>query len=141
MLNFEDLKLSKPLLNALQELDYIHPTPIQEKSFSVIKSGKDVIGIAQTGTGKTFAYLLPILSLYQYTGAKSPKTLILVPTRELVLQVGIATDLFKSGLATYFEVLMTQRSALQSKLELVTAKKRQYNATINIYRALGGGWK
>lgn len=87
MLNFEDLKLSTPLLNALKELDYIHPTPIQEQSFSVIKSGNDIIGIAQTGTGKTFAYLLPILSLYQYTGAKSPKTLILVPTRELVLQV------------------------------------------------------
>lgn len=55
--------------------------------------------------------------------------------------IEIANDLFKSGRATYFEVLMTQRTALQSRIELVTAKKRQYNATINIYKALGGGWK
>lgn len=55
--------------------------------------------------------------------------------------ISIATDLFKSGRATYFEVLMTQRSALESKLELVTAKKRQYNTTVNLYKALGGGWR
>ncbi|MCU0442206.1 MAG: TolC family protein [Bacteroidia bacterium] len=55
--------------------------------------------------------------------------------------ISIATDLFKSGRATYFEVLMTQRSALASKLELVTAKKRQYNTTVNLYKALGGGWQ
>ncbi len=55
--------------------------------------------------------------------------------------ISIATDLFKSGRASYFEVLMTQRSALESKLDLVTAKKRQYNASVNIYKALGGGWK
>jgi NodT family efflux transporter outer membrane factor (OMF) lipoprotein len=55
--------------------------------------------------------------------------------------ISIATDLFKSGRATYFEVLMTQRSALESKLDLVTAKKRQYISTVNIYKALGGGWR
>jgi outer membrane protein, multidrug efflux system len=55
--------------------------------------------------------------------------------------IDIATDLFKSGRASYFEVLMTQRTALQSRIELITAKKRQYNATVNIYKALGGGWK
>jgi NodT family efflux transporter outer membrane factor (OMF) lipoprotein len=55
--------------------------------------------------------------------------------------IDIASDLFKSGRANYFEVLMTQSTALQSKLELVTAKKRQYNASVNIYKALGGGWQ
>ncbi|MFY8021116.1 MAG: TolC family protein [Bacteroidia bacterium] len=55
--------------------------------------------------------------------------------------ISIATELFKSGRATYFEVLMTQGSALESKLDLVTAKKRQFNATVNVYKALGGGWK
>lgn len=55
--------------------------------------------------------------------------------------IEIANDLFKSGRATYFEVLMAQRTALQSRIELVTAKKRQYNATVNIYKALGGGWR
>lgn len=55
--------------------------------------------------------------------------------------INIASDLFKSGRANYFEVLMTQRTALQSKLELVLTKKRQYNASVNIYKALGGGWQ
>jgi ATP-dependent RNA helicase RhlE len=87
MLNFEDLNLNKPLLNALQDLEYLHPTPIQEQSFPTIMSGKDVVGIAQTGTGKTFAYLLPILRMHKYSAQKHPKTLILVPTRELVTQV------------------------------------------------------
>ncbi len=87
MLNFEDLNLNNPLLNALQDLEYMHPTPIQEKSFPVIMSGKDVIGVAQTGTGKTFAYLLPILRMHKYSESKHPKVLIIVPTRELVAQV------------------------------------------------------
>ena len=55
--------------------------------------------------------------------------------------IDISNDLFKSGRATYFEVLMIQNRSLQSKLELVNTKKRQYNATVNIYKALGGGWK
>jgi outer membrane protein, multidrug efflux system len=55
--------------------------------------------------------------------------------------ITIATDLFKFGRANYYEVLMTQRSSLVSKLELVTAKKRQYNTTVNLYKALGGGWQ
>lgn len=61
--------------------------------------------------------------------------------KALTASIEISNDLFKSGRATYFEVLMTQRTALQSRIELITAKKRQYNATINIYKALGGGWK
>ena len=55
--------------------------------------------------------------------------------------IDISNDLFKSGRVTYFEVLMTQSRSLQSKLELVNTKKRQYNATVNIYKAMGGGWQ
>lgn len=87
MLNFEDLNLNKPLLNALVDLEFMHPTPIQEKSFPVIMSGADIIGVAQTGTGKTIAYLLPVLRMLKYSEQNSPRVLILVPTRELVLQV------------------------------------------------------
>lgn len=61
--------------------------------------------------------------------------------KALNYSVEISIDLYKSGRATYFEVLMTQRTALQSRIELITTKKRQYNATVNIYKALGGGWK
>jgi outer membrane protein TolC len=59
----------------------------------------------------------------------------------LTQSIDISNDLFKSGRATYFEVLMIQNRSLQSKLELVNTKKQQYNATVNIYKALGGGWK
>jgi ATP-dependent RNA helicase RhlE len=85
-MTFADLNLNKPLLNALEELEYEIPTPIQREAFSVIMSGKDIIGIAQTGTGKTFAYMLPLLRLHKYSKDKNPKILILVPTRELVIQ-------------------------------------------------------
>lgn len=87
MVTFEQFNLPKSLQKALDELNFIHPTPIQEKSFPVVMSGRDVMGIAQTGTGKTFAYLLPILKQWKFTPSDSPKILILVPTRELVVQV------------------------------------------------------
>jgi ATP-dependent RNA helicase RhlE len=86
-MHFSDLKLNKQLLNALQDLNISTPTTIQEKVFSVVMSGKDVCGIAQTGTGKTFAYLLPCLQQYQFNKKKTPQILIIVPTRELVIQV------------------------------------------------------
>ncbi len=84
---FEELNISNPLLNALDDIDYIHPTPIQKEAFPVIMSGSDLVGIAQTGTGKTFAYLLPLLRQLKYSNQRNPRILIVVPTRELVLQV------------------------------------------------------
>ena len=86
-MTFTDLNLSTPLLNALADLGYTKPTTIQHKAFTVIMSGRDVCGIAQTGTGKTFAYLLPTLRLMKFSKTRSVQLLILVPTRELVLQV------------------------------------------------------
>ncbi|TVZ59484.1 ATP-dependent RNA helicase RhlE [Flavobacteriaceae bacterium MAR_2010_105] len=84
---FQDLNLSTPLYNAIDDLGFASPTPIQEQSFSVIASGKDVVGIAQTGTGKTFAYMLPILKNLKFSTQDNPRVLVLVPTRELVVQV------------------------------------------------------
>src|SRR6185312_5972088 len=86
-MTFNELNLNAPLLNALTELGYTQPTTIQEKAFSVIMSGKDVCGIAQTGTGKTFAYLLPCLRQLEFSKERNPQMLVLVPTRELVVQV------------------------------------------------------
>ena len=68
-------------------MEFTNPTPIQEMAFPVVMSGKDVIGIAQTGTGKTLAYLLPVLRQHTFSNQKDPRILILVPTRELVIQV------------------------------------------------------
>ncbi|MBT8245744.1 MAG: DEAD/DEAH box helicase [Winogradskyella sp.] len=86
-MDFRDLNLNTPLHNALDDLGFTTPTPIQAESFSVVASGKDVVGIAQTGTGKTFAYMLPILRNLKYSRQENPRVLILVPTRELVVQV------------------------------------------------------
>lgn len=87
MTTFQDLNISKQLLRALEDLGYESPTPIQEKSFPIIMSGRDAVGIAQTGTGKTFAYLLPILRQLTFSEQRQPRVLIVVPTRELVVQV------------------------------------------------------
>lgn len=86
-MTFNDLNLNTPLYNALDDLGFTTPTPIQEESFSVVASGKDVVGIAQTGTGKTLAYMLPILRNLKYSQQENPRVLVLVPTRELVVQV------------------------------------------------------
>ncbi|MCG9973083.1 DEAD/DEAH box helicase [Christiangramia crocea] len=86
-MSFQDLNLNTPLRNALEDLNFQTPTPIQEQAFSSIMAGRDVVGIAQTGTGKTFAYLLPLLRMLKYSEQKNPRILIMVPTRELVVQV------------------------------------------------------
>ncbi|MFV0236996.1 MAG: DEAD/DEAH box helicase [Flavobacteriales bacterium] len=84
---FKELNLPDSLYKALEQLQFTVPTPIQELSHKPILSGNDVVGIAQTGTGKTFAYLLPILKNLEPTLDIPPKVIIMVPTRELVLQV------------------------------------------------------
>ncbi len=87
MSTFDSLNLPKSLQKAIVDLGFTELTPIQEKSFSVILSGRDMMGIAQTGTGKTFAYLLPLLKQYQFSTSDNPKIVVIVPTRELVVQV------------------------------------------------------
>jgi len=86
-MTFQELDLSNQLQYAIDDLGFENPTPIQEQAFSVIRSGKDMVGIAQTGTGKTFAYMMPILRDLKFSKQKHPRVLVLVPTRELVLQV------------------------------------------------------
>ncbi|MDQ3190249.1 MAG: DEAD/DEAH box helicase, partial [Bacteroidota bacterium] len=87
MTTIENLKLKKELYQAIEDLGFDKLTPIQEQAYPVILSGKDIVGIAQTGTGKTFAYMLPILQQMKYSEEINPKVLILLPTRELVMQV------------------------------------------------------
>lgn len=86
-MTFQELNLNTPLYNAIADLGFEKPTAIQEQSFNVICSGRDMVGIAQTGTGKTFAYMLPILRDLKFSKQENPRVLILVPTRELVIQV------------------------------------------------------
>jgi len=86
-MTFEDLNLNTPLLNALSDMGLTHPTLIQERAFPVIMSGRDVLGIAQTGTGKSIAFLLPALRQWKFSKVRLPQIVILVPTRELVVQL------------------------------------------------------
>ena len=99
-MTFAELNINTPLLRALDELGYTNPTTIQHKVFPVVMSGRDVCGIAQTGTGKTFSYLLPCLKQWKFSKDKSPQILVVVPTRELVAQVVEAAK----SLTTYMSV-------------------------------------
>src|SRR5258705_2732951 len=101
---FSDFNLHPALMQALTELGYTTPTPIQSGMIPLMLSGVDVIGQAQTGTGKTAAFALPILNNYQ--PRKNPQALVLAPTRELALQVaeamqGYGRHLRIQGLAVY----------------------------------------
>jgi ATP-dependent RNA helicase RhlE len=126
-MTFKDFNLNKQLLNALNDLGYTTPTTIQQKVFSVVMSGADVCGIAQTGTGKTLAYLLPLLNQWKYSKDKDPQILIIVPTRELVAQVVEAVK----KITTYISVevigvygganINTQKLELQNGCNILVA--------------------
>jgi len=87
MSEFLKLGLNPQLQKACDAIGYTSPTPIQEKAIPLLLKGHDVLGIAQTGTGKTAAYVLPILMQCKYAQGKNPRALILAPTRELVMQI------------------------------------------------------
>ena len=86
-----DFKLNKQLLDAVAEAGFESPTDIQKKCIPLILGGQQIIGIAQTGTGKTAAYLLPVLMKTKFAQGSDPRVLILVPTKELVAQVATQT--------------------------------------------------
>ncbi len=88
-MSFESLGLSAPVLQAVAEKGYTTPTPIQEKAIPIVLMGRDVLGCAQTGTGKTASFVLPMIDILSQGRAKArmPRTLILEPTRELAAQV------------------------------------------------------
>ncbi len=126
-MRFEDLNLSTPLLNALTDLGITKPTTIQERVFPIAMSGKDVCGIAQTGTGKTFAYLLTCLRQWKFSKEKHPQILVIVPTRELVTQVVEEVN----KLTTYMNVVAmgvyggvninTQKIAVENGMDVLVA--------------------
>ncbi|MBK7561233.1 MAG: DEAD/DEAH box helicase [Chitinophagaceae bacterium] len=137
-MTFAELNLNTPLLTALDDLGYTTPTTIQHRVFSVVMSGRDVCGIAQTGTGKTFAYLLPCLRQWKFSKDKSPQVLILVPTRELVTQVVEAVK----ALTSYMNLVVvgvyggtninTQQAEVLKGLDvLVATPGRLYDLAMN----------
>ena len=99
MTSFEELGLSEKLLSAVASCGYKAPTPIQEKSIPVILMGRDVLGSAQTGTGKTASFTLPMIDILDSGRAKArlPRSLILTPTRELAAQVSESLTQFSQN--------------------------------------------
>lgn len=87
--NFEDLKLNRQVLNAIEELGFSKPTEIQQKAIPIALAGHDLLGIAQTGTGKTLAFVSPLIMKVKYAQGEHPRALILAPTRELVIQIAL----------------------------------------------------
>lgn len=85
--NFEQFSLNRQLLNAIEDLGYTEPTPIQLKAIPTIMNGQDLLGVAQTGTGKTAAYGIPLIMKLKYAQGMNPRVLILSPTRELAIQI------------------------------------------------------
>ena len=129
-MTFENLNLIEPISSALKTKGYINPTPIQEKAIPFILDGKDVFGCAQTGTGKTAAFALPILQLLnakQNTSHKGIKALILAPTRELAIQIDESFRDYGKKLSIRHTVIFggvsqqNQTKALQRGVDIVIA--------------------
>jgi ATP-dependent RNA helicase RhlE len=85
--SFEEFKFNRQILNAIADAGYTEATPIQQKAIPPILNGQDVMGIAQTGTGKTAAYVLPIIMRLKYSQGENARALIISPTRELAMQI------------------------------------------------------
>jgi ATP-dependent RNA helicase RhlE len=138
MESFEELNINRQLLNAIADLGFEKPTPIQEEAFPVGMSGKNIVGIAQTGTGKTLAYMLPIIQQLKFSKAYKPRVIILVPTRELVVQVVEQIELFTKYMNTrilgvYGGVnIKTQMSALTQGQDIIVGTPgRLYDLAAN----------
>lgn len=125
--SFENFKLNKQLFEAIKEAGFTKPTPIQEKAIPLALAGHDVLGIAQTGTGKTAAYVLPILMKIKYAQGMHPRAVILAPTRELVMQI----ETMSLQLAKYTDLRIaslygglgpkTQIEKLQAGVDIIVA--------------------
>lgn len=131
-MTFKDLGLAEPILKAVEKQGYTNPTPIQEKAIPILLQGKDLLGVAQTGTGKTAAFGIPILHhLYNsqngQPGKRRIKALVVTPTRELAIQIGESFNAYGrfTGLKTtviYGGVKQgSQTRTLQSGVDILVA--------------------
>ncbi len=126
-MKFEDFALNRQLLNAVEDAGYTEPTAIQQQAIPLVLAGHDVLGIAQTGTGKTAAYLLPLLMKVKFAQGQDLRALILAPTRELVMQIDAALgDLAKYTDLRHVAIYgglgpKTQIEAIQKGLDILVA--------------------
>jgi len=126
-LNFEQFSLDPRITDAIKAVGYVIPTPIQRQAIPIVLQGRDVMGLAQTGTGKTAAFVLPILQRLIQVPSRHVRALILAPTRELAEQIhGMITDLGRNGPARSVTIYggvskRSQLGALRRGVEIVVA--------------------
>ncbi|HMR19088.1 MAG TPA: DEAD/DEAH box helicase, partial [Sphingobacterium sp.] len=124
---FEDFKLNRQILDAVADAGYKVPTEIQQKAITPILAGQDIMGIAQTGTGKTAAFVLPLLMKLKYAQGHDPRALILCPTRELAMQIEEHIRLFSTYLDLRTVVIYgglgprMQKEQLQKGCDIIVA--------------------
>ncbi|UEG52067.1 DEAD/DEAH box helicase [Mucilaginibacter daejeonensis] len=136
---FDDFKFNRQILNAIADAGYTEATPIQQKAIPPILNGQDVMGIAQTGTGKTAAYVLPILMKLKYAQGNDARALVLAPTRELAMQ--IEENIRKFAVNTDLRTVLlygglgpkTQIESIKKGVDIIVATPGRY---LDIY--LGG---
>lgn len=130
--SFEQFKLNRQLLNAIEEAGYTEPTDVQQQTIPLALAGHDVLGVAQTGTGKTAAYALPILMKVKYAREGNPRAIILAPTRELVLQIaGVMAQLGKYTDIRYLALIggssiKTQVEAVKAGVDVLISTPRRF---------------
>jgi ATP-dependent RNA helicase RhlE len=131
-MTFEDLNLITPILTAVKNEGYTHPTPIQEQAIPIVLKGRDLLGCAQTGTGKTAAFSIPVLQLMMENatppkGKRPIRALILTPTRELAIQIGESVANYGKELPLRHRVIFggvkqhAQVSSLQQGVDILVA--------------------
>lgn len=125
--SFEEFRFNKQLLEAIRDNGFTEPTPIQEKAIPPILAGQDVMGVAQTGTGKTAAYVLPLLMKLRYARENEPRAVILAPTRELAIQIAEVVALLARYTDLRYTVIYggigpkTQKETIAKGLDLLIA--------------------
>lgn len=138
--DFNQFKLNKQLLNAVAETGYTKPTEIQEKAIPLMLAGHDLFGIAPTGTGKTAAFMLPLLMKLKFAQDIHPRALILAPTRELVMQIyEVAQQLGKYTDLRYLPLIggkgmKPQLEAAAAGVDIIIATPQRF---LDVYRAGG----
>ncbi len=125
--SFEDLKLTRQILNALSDMGFEYPSPVQEKVIPKVMAGHDLFGIAPTGTGKTAAFIIPLLMKLKFAEGVHPRALILAPTRELAIQI----DHDISKISAYYDLrhvciyggtgIRTQSTTISEGIDIITA--------------------
>lgn len=139
-MDFDQLKLVAPLLRAVKEAGYKTPSPIQQQAIPPVLAGRDLLGCAQTGTGKTAAFALPVLQLLAKEAAKAPKkirTLVLTPTRELALQIHESFTLYGKYLPLKEAVVFggvgqnPQVATLKRGVDILVATPGRLNDLVN----------